>query len=62
MSEFVLDTPVVRAFVAEVELLTNDTGCVWRHTYDATTGLQSPFCSGYVNIACEEPPRHETHP
>ena len=36
-----------------IHLLTNDTGCVWRHTYDAVTGAASPFRSGYVNVACD---------
>jgi len=34
-----------------IHLLTNDTGCVWRHSYD--TGKPEPFRSGYVNVACE---------
>jgi predicted metal-dependent enzyme (double-stranded beta helix superfamily) len=38
-----------------VHLLANDTGCVWRHTYDEQTGAASPFRSGYVNAECEEP-------
>ncbi|MEA2312539.1 MAG: 3-mercaptopropionate dioxygenase [Solirubrobacteraceae bacterium] len=37
-----------------IHLLTNDTGCVWRHAYDAATGETRPFRSGYVNLACEE--------
>ena len=37
-----------------IHLLTNDTGCVWRHAYDAHSGEQTPFRSGYVNVACEE--------
>jgi 3-mercaptopropionate dioxygenase len=37
-----------------IHLLANDTGCVWRHTYDPETGAQSPFRSGYVNVPCEE--------
>jgi predicted metal-dependent enzyme (double-stranded beta helix superfamily) len=36
-----------------IHLLTNDTGCVWRHTYDPATGEVSPFRSGYVNVACD---------
>jgi len=35
-----------------IHLLTNDTGCVWRHTFDADTGEQRPFRSGYVNVDC----------
>jgi predicted metal-dependent enzyme (double-stranded beta helix superfamily) len=38
-----------------VHLLANDTGCVWRHTYDEQTGAAQPFRSGYVNAECEEP-------
>ena len=37
-----------------IHLLTNDTGCVWRHSYDAGSGEASPFRSGYVNVACED--------
>ena len=36
-----------------VHLLANDTGCVWRHSYDPETGAVSPFRSGYVNRPCE---------
>jgi predicted metal-dependent enzyme (double-stranded beta helix superfamily) len=36
-----------------IHLLANDTGCVWRHTYDEDTGEASPFRSGYVNARCE---------
>jgi 3-mercaptopropionate dioxygenase len=38
-----------------IHLLTNDTGCVWRHTYDPATGEREPFRSGYVNVPCTEP-------
>jgi predicted metal-dependent enzyme (double-stranded beta helix superfamily) len=37
-----------------LHLLTNDTGCVWRHTYDAESGETRPFRSGYVNVACDD--------
>ena len=37
-----------------IHLLTNDTGCVWRHTYDEGSGEARPFRSGYVNVACDE--------
>jgi predicted metal-dependent enzyme (double-stranded beta helix superfamily) len=37
-----------------IHLLTNDTGCVWRHAYDPATGHASPFRSGYVNVACAD--------
>jgi predicted metal-dependent enzyme (double-stranded beta helix superfamily) len=37
-----------------IHLLTNDTGCVWRHTYDAGSGEAQPFRSGYVNVPCDE--------
>ncbi|HEY3727668.1 MAG TPA: hypothetical protein VGL51_10870 [Solirubrobacteraceae bacterium] len=37
-----------------IHLLTNDTGCVWRHAYDPTTGEIEPFRSGYVNVDCAE--------
>jgi predicted metal-dependent enzyme (double-stranded beta helix superfamily) len=37
-----------------IHLLTNDTGCVWRHAYDAASGKARPFRSGYVNVACDD--------
>lgn len=37
-----------------IHLLTNDTGCVWRHSYDPGTGAASPFRSGYANARCDE--------
>lgn len=36
-----------------VHLLANDTGCVWRHSFDPETGAVSPFRSGYANRVCE---------
>ena len=36
-----------------LHLLTNDSGCVWRHAYDAESGEARPFRSGYVNVACD---------
>jgi 3-mercaptopropionate dioxygenase len=36
-----------------IHLLTNDTGCVWRHSFDPETGTELPFRSGYANAACE---------
>jgi 3-mercaptopropionate dioxygenase len=36
-----------------IHLLTNDTGCVWRHSYDPDTGAEKPFRSGYANAPCE---------
>jgi 3-mercaptopropionate dioxygenase len=36
-----------------IHLLTNDTGCVWRHSFDPETGAEAPFRSGYANAACE---------
>jgi predicted metal-dependent enzyme (double-stranded beta helix superfamily) len=38
-----------------IHLLTNDTGCVWRHTYDPDSGEEHPFRSGYANVPCESP-------
>jgi len=35
-----------------IHLLTNDTGCVWRHAYDEASGEPEPFRSGYVNVDC----------
>jgi predicted metal-dependent enzyme (double-stranded beta helix superfamily) len=37
-----------------IHLLTNDTGCVWRHVYDPVSGEARPFRSGWVNVSCEE--------
>ena len=37
-----------------IHLLTNDTGCVWRHAFDPESGEARPFRSGYVNVSCEE--------
>jgi 3-mercaptopropionate dioxygenase len=37
-----------------IHLLTNDTGCVWRHAYDPDSGARSAFRSGYVNVPCED--------
>ena len=37
-----------------IHLLTNDTGCVWRHRYDADTGEVKPFRSGWVNVDCAD--------
>jgi len=37
-----------------IHLLTNDTGCVWRHAYDPDSGEARPFRSGYVNVGCED--------
>jgi predicted metal-dependent enzyme (double-stranded beta helix superfamily) len=36
-----------------IHLLTNDTGCVWRHSYDEHTHEAAPFRSGYVNVPCD---------
>ena len=57
--------PAARASSADtsvsIHLLTNDTGCTWRHLYDPATGAQEPFRSGYANVACEgeTAPPHE---
>jgi predicted metal-dependent enzyme (double-stranded beta helix superfamily) len=45
-----------------IHLLTNDTGCVWRHAYDAASGEARPFRSGYVNVACDDEPEGEQAP
>jgi 3-mercaptopropionate dioxygenase len=37
-----------------IHLLTNDTGCVWRHTFDPDSGARKPFRSGYVNVDCDD--------
>jgi predicted metal-dependent enzyme (double-stranded beta helix superfamily) len=38
-----------------IHLLTNDTGCVWRHAYDPDTGEPRAFRSGYANVDCDDP-------
>jgi predicted metal-dependent enzyme (double-stranded beta helix superfamily) len=40
-----------------IHLLTNDTGCVWRHAYDVGSGHATAFRSGYVNVPCEDDDR-----
>jgi predicted metal-dependent enzyme (double-stranded beta helix superfamily) len=37
-----------------IHLLSNDTGCVWRHSYEPGTSEIKPFRSGYVNVACDD--------
>jgi predicted metal-dependent enzyme (double-stranded beta helix superfamily) len=37
-----------------IHLLTNDTGCVWRHSFDPESGHEHPFRSGYVNVDCDD--------
>ena len=37
-----------------IHLLTNDTGCVWRHAFDPATGHVTPFRSGYANVDCPD--------
>jgi 3-mercaptopropionate dioxygenase len=37
-----------------IHLLTNDTGCTWRHAFDPDSGAERPFRSGYVNVDCAE--------
>ena len=37
-----------------IHLLTNDTGCVWRHTYDPHSGEREAFRSGWVNVPCDD--------
>ena len=36
-----------------IHVLTNDTGCVWRHTFDPEAKTSEPFRSGYVNVPCD---------
>jgi predicted metal-dependent enzyme (double-stranded beta helix superfamily) len=38
-----------------IHLLTNDTGCVWRHAFEPETGHVRPFRSGYANAPCDSP-------
>lgn len=37
-----------------IHLLTNDTGCVWRHSFEPETGAEQAFRSGYANAPCED--------
>ena len=37
-----------------IHLLTNDTGCVWRHAFDEDSRESAPFRSGYVNVDCDD--------
>ena len=37
-----------------IHLLTNDTGCVWRHSFDPESGERKPFRSGWVNVPCDD--------
>jgi hypothetical protein len=39
-----------------IHLLTNDTGCVWRHAYEPESGAVRDFRSGYVNVPCADDP------
>jgi 3-mercaptopropionate dioxygenase len=41
-----------------LHLLTNDTGCVWRHRFEPDSDQVRPFRSGYVNVACEDETGH----
>lgn len=45
----VSDTPSI-----SIHLLANDTACVTRHRFDATTGIVTPFRSGYSNAKCPD--------
>ena len=37
-----------------IHLLANDTACVTRHRFDASTGVVTPFRSGYSNAKCAD--------
>lgn len=41
-----------------LHLLTNDTGCIWRHKYNLETGAEESFKSGYVNVECDDDHAH----
>ena len=45
----VSETPSV-----SIHLLANDTACVMRHRFDATSGVVTPFRSGYSNAKCAD--------
>jgi 3-mercaptopropionate dioxygenase len=44
-----------------IHLLTNDTGCIWRHSFDLDSGAVKPFRSGYVNVPCDDDARRTPH-
>jgi predicted metal-dependent enzyme (double-stranded beta helix superfamily) len=48
----VSDTPSI-----SIHLLANDTACVTRHRFDATSGIVTPFRSGYSNAHCPDQSR-----
>jgi predicted metal-dependent enzyme (double-stranded beta helix superfamily) len=35
-----------------IHLLANDTACVWRHRFEPSSGVVTPFRSGYSNAPC----------
>ncbi|MGH8186891.1 MAG: hypothetical protein ACREUC_10035 [Steroidobacteraceae bacterium] len=37
-----------------IHLLANDTACVWRHRFDPSEGVVTPFRSGYSNAPCPD--------
>src|SRR5437870_2763637 len=43
------DTPSI-----SIHLLANDTACVWRHRFEPSTGIVTPFRSGYANAPCPD--------
>lgn len=43
-----------------IHLLTNDTGCIWRHRFEPDSTEVKPFKSGYVNAACDDAPEAAT--
>jgi predicted metal-dependent enzyme (double-stranded beta helix superfamily) len=45
----VSDTPSI-----SIHLLANDTACVTRHRFDVSSGVVTPFRSGYSNAKCVE--------
>ena len=40
-----------------IHLLANDTACVWRHRFDPSAGVVTPFRSGYSNAPCPDLPQ-----
>lgn len=45
---------VSRGPSVSIHLLANDTACVTRHRFDASTGVVVPFRSGYSNAPCRD--------
>ena len=45
---------ISREASVSIHLLGNDTGCIWRHAYDAEADTVRDFRSGWSNVPCRE--------